>query len=465
MTDVSDFRTEIISRLLEHCEESADQPLGLLNCDADVRNHPRDSRSTADSLVDEFGEDAVIVAGVIIKEQERFDLVPPLCDQTGKLIVLRDVESKAPFDLLTNEGCLIKEKLPVFEALKDAQTQKQLDANENTLFVTFSLDDAITLRACGLAATTANGLDELPLDQVDAFCESFGLTRHVSDRANERIASAQENAHQSEFHPSDPRLRTSQLHRKPNDSTSTRFVLVGWSPATLCGDAPAQLSKVVDYVRKLEKHLGVNVFELRLWQPDSEDLERWKFMVDGKCPEMFAADLGDVGVDVDDCIDDFGRPKRSVTAPPSDYATSLARLEQFGGDETYPMVFGADQRKRAWSDCQRLLSQQVIQPLRELALATNCPVTRSMLMLIAELSRTYHTQSLVVADKLRRQITDRGISQADPISSDEMKSLLAVSDRLIEIFKVTNQCAQTKSTIVETSHPRIPTTPRLPHSA
>ncbi len=115
-------------------------------------------------------------------------------------------------------------------------------------------------------------------------------------------------------------------------------------------------------------------------------------------------------------------------------------------------------------DVQRLLNQQVVGPVRELALASSNPVERNLLMGFAELSNVFHMQTVVIGEQLNGRIADRGVERGGQLPEDQFKHLMAMADRLIGMARATERCKQPRATIIESKTIDSPNVPRLPHS-
>ena len=461
MSEECNVKSEIISRLLEHCQRPTSMLFDCLEVDRDVWCCPHDSSEAVRVLLKAFGEDEVVASGVVIRNGDSFNLSPSLRAEYANFVVLRNPETGEPFDIFATDGCLASSALAVLQLLEDGHTRRCLEMSDGSIFAAFSIEDVIVLRSCGLPVTLASELDQIPLQCLDQFCSEFGLSREVSDREFERNAAEKDEGHESESHPNDP------FGQVPSEATTddrvqpVELVLVGWSPSTLTSTEPNQIAMVVEHFKKLERLFRVNVNDVRLWQPSAEDFERWHYVADEKCADMLVSDIQDSSFELHESILSYGQEKPRAIQAPTDYATSLARLQQAAAGDVRLHVGGPDQPKRALLDCQRLMNEQVIHPLRELALNTASPVGRTMLLGIAELSHVFHTQSMLIPDKLNRTIAERGLDQIDPISEEQLKGLLTVADRLVDVLKTTNQCTQPKST----NHRNERVTQRLPHSA
>lgn len=352
------------------------------------------------------------------------------------------------------------------------------------MFVAFDVGHVVMLRACGLPATLAVGLDDLPLEQVDQFCESFDLGGFKSDREIVRDEIAEENGNQSEYHPDDPIRRMMQTMMNDDDNgggqtTSSsaanppnvlaepiraQLVFLGWTPWELSNAVPLKLKAVVDFLQQLQRFMDVQLHDIGLWEIDEETLERLRFIKARRSTAIFKQALLDAAEDIGAGLVHFGKEKPLAIGPPNDYATALARLHEAtsaGGRTGLP---GPDQKKEAWRDVQRLLNQQVVGPVRELALASNNPVERNLLMGFAELSNVFHMQTVVIGEQLNGRIADRGVERGGQLPEDQFKNLMAMADRLIGMARATERCNQPRTTIIESQTIDSPNFPRLPHS-
>lgn len=193
-------KAEVIQCLIEHCQRPAQMPLGFLPLDKDVYACPADPDAVARVLSERFSTEDLVESGVFTVEEREVASLASTLIGAGSFIVLRDARSGTPYELLTRAGCLSGGALPLFEILHDGCTQRLLKSGTGDLVVAFDLETVIMLRACGLPATLAVGLEAMPLEDVGRFCQSFGLECSGIDQEEEW---RDENGNQSEDHPGD----------------------------------------------------------------------------------------------------------------------------------------------------------------------------------------------------------------------------------------------------------------------
>lgn len=468
-------KANILKRLLEHCQKRTRMAIGFLEVDDDVYECPSDPAKLMGLLTEEFSVEELCACGIANMEDAAGGLVPAITDGDA-IIVMRDPKTNEPFELLTKAGCLSPGSLPTLEILCDHRTQRMLKQSDGDLFVAFEIEDVVILRACGLPATLAVGLDDLPLEKLDQFCESFSLSCLKSERCVSREEAESEHKDQSAFHPDDP-IRRMAMDLKRDQSVSSspsstvagpdlraqsspaQLVLIGWKPSELSVDVPSELKAVVDHLDQLNRFMRVEVYEIGLWQVDEERVEQLRFIAERHNADCFETALLDALDEIDVSIVHFGK-KKLVQGPPADYPTALTRLQEGALSDGGLGFPGPDQRKDAWSDVQRLLNKQIVNPLREAALTMGDPVQRTLLMSMAEISNVFHAQTALVGEQLNRKIVDG----SDQLPVDQFKNLMAMADRLIDIAKATKRCTQLQSTIIESQTLDSPSIPLLRHS-
>ncbi len=473
-------KAEIIEHLLEHCHRSTQMPLGFLEVDEDVYVNLSDPANVISVLAEEFSIESLLESGIgVVKEGEAVTLALGLTGDAS-FVVLRDANTHQPYELMTHAGCLAEDARPIFEVLRDDCTQRLLEQGAGDLLVAFDLEQVVMLRACGLPATLGVGLDNLPPEQVDQFCESYGLGCFKSDLAMSREQIAEEDSNQSEYHPEDPIRRmmndiddagtreTATSHAANSMETAepiqAQLVFLGWTPLELKNAVPVPLKAIVDHLHQLERFMGVDLHKMGLWEVDDETLERLRFFAARRSLKFFKEALLDAAENIGASIVQFGRERPLAIGPPADYVTALARLHESSSAERRNGLPGPDRRKEAWRDIQRLLDQQVVGPVREFALAASNPVERNLLMGFAELSSVFHMQAVAMGERFNRRIADCGVERSGQLPEDQFKNLMAMTDRLIAMAKATEKCSQPRTTIIETRAIDLPSFPRLPHS-
>ncbi len=117
-------------------------------------------------------------------------------------------------------------------------------------------------------------------------------------------------------------------------------------------------------------------------------------------------------------------------------------------------------QSRAWQNVQKSLEGQVITPMREYAMSESNPARRVVLTTAAELSHLSINLAHGINRTLKQKL-DNNPGQVGLVQSDDIKSLLATTDRVIDLMELTNQCKQSTTVTLPTNTIEQSIAPRL----
>lgn len=461
-------KSQILKQFLELCQPSSHRPLEFLPLDEDVYRVPAEPDAVLDALTANFATDALVETGLVAQGEEgAAPALSPGLEAERDFIVLRDVDSGEPFELLTTAGCLTEEAIPVFEVLRDRRTQELLGPQKSRqlsevrrLVVAFDLESVHILRACGIAATLAVGLDDLPLDDVEQFNEwfSFESLRHffksssasppfgggpppwgvpfghsppgVSGGPDELDTAQAEptNVNHSEVSSSDE-----QPERK-----GVSLVFLGWMVSGLSEAMPLKLKAVVDFLRQLEQTVGLELDGINLWESRAEAIDGLRFVAGRHHAPSFQQVLQQEFESNITGIRHLGQEPVKPPEPPADYPQALARLREAATRTRRRDRLGRDPRKQAWDDVQRLLHAQLVDPLREQAIRNDDLIQRILLLGCADLAYIFHVQSATLIEQISQSMVSFS-DNTEPLLSDksaqQIKNLLATADRMLGLAR------------------------------
>ena len=95
----------------------------------------------------------------------------------GLILPLRALPQCNPFDLLSDWGTT-SGQLPVYAAVHDHLVEKGVN-RRGVLCITFSMQDLLSLRAVGMPAALAVGLEEITRNRLRNFAIPLGLRDRV----------------------------------------------------------------------------------------------------------------------------------------------------------------------------------------------------------------------------------------------------------------------------------------------
>ncbi|SFJ41887.1 hypothetical protein [Planctomicrobium piriforme] len=461
----------ILEQFLEHCQRPSHKLLGFLEPDADVWTLPQDPAAVVEELKKTFATVDLISSGLVCAAKEGSLVLVPAISNGACIVVCRDAATLRPFELLTASGCLDADALPVLEVLRDARTRRLLQQGTGDLVAAFDLEQVVLLRACGIPATLAYGLNAVPLEQLDQLCKSFDLSWTGGGQSRLGTAAGAEHGQESEDHPDDPirrllRNKTSggpalcpptfpPAAATPLKAIEARLAVLGWMPLELANAVPLPLRSIIDHFQQLERFLGFDMQGISLWEADEEMIARLKFIANSASAAIFIEALHDAADEGVISLTQFGKPKPEPKGPANDYSTALAQLHERAQMDAGHGMSGARSLQEAWCDYQRLLNQQVIDPLRAEALAAGTSQESNLLMAQAELSHLLHLQAAALTTQLHCR-------REEQLPAEQFKNLMATTDRFVSVVKATVQCGRPKTAMFPSRTLGAQNFPRLP---
>lgn len=459
-------KPQLLQRVLEHSNPSAHRPLGFLEGDPEVYELATDPAPFLKSLEDDFAAEDLLQSGLARQTSEGSLHLTDALHRGQPFLVLREAEGGLPYEFLTPTGCLAPKSLPVFEILKDAWTRQRLaEGEEGDLFVAFDFEDVLLLRACGLPATLAHGLENLPLEDLGRFHEAFGVFSFYAEGLTAKNHDPDEQNDPSGSHPADPfrpRPESSSSSSQSIDYPDAQLVILGWTPSKLSEAMPRQLKTLADSFHELSEHLGLDLCELGLWTVSEKNLQRLQFIARRENAEFFQEALREATEPIVAGFVKFGEPEPEPAGPPTDYPEALSRLRETTLTKRSTGIPGPSPRQEAWNAVHTLLNQQIVQPLRQEAMATGDPLERTLLLGAAEVSQLFHLESVAMTEALRRRLAGRGTREGDPFPQEQFKNLMELSEKFLKLTKAAQQCQAPRPILLEATSQTSATTPCLP---
>jgi hypothetical protein len=209
------------------------------------------------------------------------------------------------------------------------------------------------------------------------------------------------------------------------------LVFVRWSPSQLSLAVPEALGQVLSHLGDLHEYLGIDLDGLSVWDPSSQDLQRIRFCLEqGTRRHVRRALLAS--------IDESSVPLIAPAdrASPGDLVSARRQLQEALRKRHSQAT---EERRQAWQDYQRMLQQELTNPLAEQASAAVDPVQRNYTVAAADIAQLVHAQTMTMTAKISDQIRDSS-EGASPLSAKDVKQLVALTDRLMNLGKEIDQC-------------------------
>jgi len=472
---MDDLRGKIRDAVVAQCDPyQFDEPWGFLPAHDDVRCLPVDSAMLVTALRETYSEDALIEAGVAERDENGSLRIRGKLNAPEKLVViLRDRQTHAVVDMLTEMGSVFEEDLPIFNASVGDQLLLAPDNEQYEVLVVFSIEDLGVLRACGIPATLATGLECLRPADVDRLCETFGLGRRKSSRIKEIEFDSDEEEEDEEssgvFDPMRNRSGYGVTGRdvdadgcRPNESTAEegngvvskdapkgkRMVLVAWSPAKLERERPPGFDAVTNNFKELNQYVGVDIYRVHAWLATPGDIERLGFGMRYRDAGFVHEVLLDSLFDHMHRLEHLGREQTKQRTVATDFPVAVLDLRDALFAEDWEMD-SANRRREALRHAERLLHQQVVKPMMDEAMACSSVRERAVGLAAAQLVQRFVIQGVAINARMTKMISQKGMDGVDAVPLEEIKAFLGVGDHLTKLFREIDRCRESSVSVIQ----------------
>jgi hypothetical protein len=381
---------------------------------------------------------------------EAIDRVDPPLPQP--VLVVSDVLTDARRDVIMSAGCLLSSDIPLFEGLRDAYNMRALEKADYRLLVTADVEDALLLRAVGLPAVPAAGIVSLGQDHERTLAHLFGITRELSRREQDldHEEPALETARQgcglgSHFIRMDGRVGLG--------APTVTITLVSWSVQSLNRDQPEPIRRVLDWFREMEQHRNWQLDEVVEWLPSAESVAKIRFALDKNSARWVKDAILD-SLDESTVSLACGKPAVPPTLPPS--VSQVMRELHDVLISTKSDDASRRQKRDALGRYQRVMYEQLIQPIWEALELSPSPRERMNLLQMATLAQLFLDKMPAVREEILAVSPVAGGVVRAP---HQVRELLSVSQQLLQCFKDENgwQAAPRR--------PRTPTAAKSAHNS
>ena len=446
------------------------KPWDFLPVHDDVRCLPAEPAALLTRLREQHPDDVLIKAGVAQIDDGTICLRSKLNTPGEPVFILRHRETRVIVDMLTDAGSVFEEELPVFSALAGEQLLLVPDSEHHEVVVVFSVIDLVILRSCGIPATLAVGMECLSRSQVDRLCTEFGLGREKSERLRE-LEFILEQEEETSSAPSTPIQRlvcgmtdgeTGTAYQQRDESSDEetngtvaiddplkkRLVFVIWSLSTLDSTPSVVFNDVAISLKELKQHVGVDLYEVRTWAATAEDIERLRFFTRRQDAESVREALLDKLYSDTRSFEQMGKEEARQLAVPNDLPAAMLMLreslvaEDSGGD-------GGQRRREALQHLERLLHEQVIDPLMNEAMDSPGATERAIGLAAAQVMQTFLTKSIIANARITSTLSREGMAGASVLPLEEIRELMAMGDRVSKLYRELERCRHSTVNVIQ----------------
>ncbi len=203
------------------------------------------------------------------------------------------------------------------------------------------------------------------------------------------------------------------------------LVLVAWSPSQLDTGMPPCIAAVEEHLRSLNESFEM-ALKVTTWVPSDSDIAEMKFIIASQAVKWLQNKML-ASLRHSSYKPLAGQMPRAPT-PPRDYAEAVARLLGPGSEDQAVIPAPATRTRigsgprNCWSEtlCSRSSSRRCA-PDR---------IEGTLTLGLAELSRVFHTQGLLLGKKLSRAVAAKGVDGQVEVPLDGIKQFIALAGRM-----------------------------------
>jgi len=388
---------------------------------SDIRRPPTDLAVVVTQLQQQYSQAQLVEANVLVMEysSEAAQLNPSLCNPQTLIVALRQKEGEDSFELLTDQGTLSGNELPICASIRDGRIRKLVKkTGQNVLFVASTTRELAVLLSLGLPATLSSGLAQLGEPYLGQVCTQLEL---IPQRG----------------------IIVEKEYKPPHN-----LLLVGFSLINLTAEEPPGLADLVSHLTNVEKHLRVPMDRFRRWRPEKQSIEAIAFRLQNAGQQAVRQGILN---ELDGCIQPLIMPD-STNEMPQDLPTAIEQLKKLlrqPKDKEWPVSDArlaeqasqrAYQERRAWENILQLLNQACITPLFEAATRTDDPLERNLLMEAAMLGQTLYPQSMQMYFKMATGSHKVPVGNPIEFPKIEFSQHMAKWDRMLKILREIQEC-------------------------
>ena len=438
---------EIYADFLKHCRPTPlPTPWSQFAKNVDFWKPPKDEWATLEALQQQHDSKDLLRSRLVVcgiaDEHNQQGKIPAgnkltinsiLTGSFSRILPLRTSPQCLPSDLLTGEGT-VSGRLPACAVLHDCLVQTGI---QQTGFVclAFSMQDMMALRAIGIPAVLASGLEQITRKSLEDFSSSLGLELPVGSF---NIGAG---------HNAPPTAPLVKKNGKENQVTSPwdfsnsgadcdlptitrpRLFLVGWSPSQRSLRRPSEWDGVLDSLISAARFLDVDLDDVFVWRPAEEDLQRIVFCLSkGSRKHVRKAIKASLR-----------RNSKLVSHTQEDVkdAENLQEIRARLRDALLRPGVQPGERRRCLRRHQRAIEDLFVTPFLEQAAAELDPQKRSQLAGLAGINQLVHPAAEVYLAKREKDLANRGL-RAQP-QSNEIKDLMKMYDILFKFVQASEE--------------------------
>lgn len=378
----------LLSDFLAHCRAGLiPDRWGIWKKSSDAWRPPADMQSTLAALINKYGRKQLIRLGLADPGSGPTLSAGPILGES-QLVALRNGVGGPPEDLLTDSGCA-SGRLPLYASCHDYRVARGVD-RFGFILAAFSLRDVIALRAIGLPATAAAGLEKFTSRSSLHFRKLFAQT-------SAKIP-----------------------------ATPKRLVLVGWSPSNWSLHRPPGVDDVMRNLQSTADGLVPELLsEIYLWRPNHEQMRQIaECLGTGSSIAAVRTILRNLNESAVSLAPERANQEVSQGLAESSFEYRKEISRKHGTPKS---------RRRKLRTYQRAINQELIKPLLEQASTEPDVMERSRLVALAEVHQVLPIIVASCSEQMEKSFARHGLRGDD--NSSDFTGMLKAFDVLCKLAR------------------------------
>jgi hypothetical protein len=409
-------------------------PWHRIPCDPSFFVLPDDKATLLAKLQRQFTDADLIQAGVVTTGAAQTVVWHPQLDVAGAPIwAIRAKPNQKPTALISQLHTVGKKTWAVVSAFQDHRQTELIAAADDQVVVAYSMRDAAILRSIGLAVVPGGPWNRLNKPQLDFLCRKLRIPSQSPPPDTLGAAWMWPGA----MGPEEPGPKvTGPKEPGPKVTHPLSLILANWSLAAVdltdSGAATTSWAHLVELYRHLE--LAFETFGL--WKPSEKHLKQLGYQLQYQDVNQVRAWLLNCMAESATAMNANPRVKR----PPARTLVEAFRAWQLAERNWMNPVV----RQKAYEQLCELIDRQRFDPLVEEALQASDPLERNAGLALAETSRLLQPLVMLLTEKIRRSIAEKGTRAGSILTKEELTQVLGLSDRLLALTEGVQECRRNK---------------------
>lgn len=381
-------------------------------CDPSFIFLPKDNKAILLELQRDFANADLIKSGIATTDAANA-LVwnPNLVVEGSPIWVIRSKPNEKPIGLIAQMSVLGHATWALCWAFQNHRQNELIAASGNQVVVAYSMADLAILQSIGIAAVPGGKWANLTKGQLYYL---YQKVRSNSQRSQQNTYGASA------------------------DTELLSLILANWSLAAFDITDIESATTSWSHLMKLNRHLKLSFEDFGIWKPTKKHLEQLAYRLKYQNVDHVCDGLLNVMEQDSSTIEQASFPKPSPAQTISEAYRAWQKAERNS--------MNPNGSQKAFEQLCEMHDRQRIDPLVEEAMQASDPLERNAELALAEVSRLLQPIVLLLTEKIRRSIGEKGTRVGSVVSKEEMASVLAQTDRLIALTKGVQEWRQNKPT-------------------